>query len=67
MAQKIVKNLFKLLHKILNRALLEGQDAQNCLISLLESEQPCMIGRFGSCEIQATLWSILPPPPIVTY
>lgn len=50
------------LYKFACPAPLIGQDAQAAMIKLLQSDAPCMIGRFGSVEIQATLWSILPPP-----
>lgn len=50
------------IHSIINPTPLNGQQAQDLLIKLLQSSKPCMIGRFGSVEIQATLWSILPPP-----
>ena len=41
---------------------LEDDDAQQCIAKALSSPNPCMIGRFGSAEIQAVVNSILPPP-----
>lgn len=40
-----------------------GRDeSQKCIALFLSSPHPCMIGRFGSAEIQAVVNSILPPP-----
>lgn len=39
-----------------------GKEAQTIIADMLQSPLPCMIGRFGSVEIQATLNGCLPPP-----
>ncbi|MBD5262724.1 MAG: hypothetical protein HDS39_01455 [Bacteroides sp.] len=60
MAQKIIRDIFRSVHKWINPVPLDGQDAQDRLKELLLADGPCMIGRFGSVEIQATFWSMLP-------
>lgn len=37
------------------------EEAQQCIAHFLSSPHPCMIGRFGSSEIQAVVNSISPP------
>lgn len=40
-----------------------GRDeSQKCIALFLSSPHPCMIGRFGSAEIQAVVNSIFTPP-----
>lgn len=36
--------------------------SQHIIYELLVSEEPCMIARFGSAEIQGVISGILPPP-----
>lgn len=67
MAAPIIRKFFHTIYKIITPPVLDGQEAQDAMISLLKSDKPCMIGRFGSVEIQATLWSILPPPISTNY
>lgn len=62
MAKPIIRKFFRLIYRATTPRVLEGQSAQDVMIKILSSPDPCMIGRFGSCEIQSTLWSILPPP-----
>lgn len=40
----------------------DGQEAQDIITELLERPEPCMIGRFGSAEIQGVVNGILPHP-----
>lgn len=44
-----------------------GKEAQTIIADMLRSSSPCMIGRFGSVEIQATLNGVLPPRLICFY
>lgn len=41
--------------------------SQHIIYELLVSEEPCMIARFGSAEIQGVISGILPPPLIYVY
>lgn len=59
--QFIRKTLFKCRQFVLP-AKATGKEAQHIIANLLQSPSPCMIGRFGSSEIQAVINGKLPFP-----
>ena len=57
----IRKSIFAFSRSILPKAQ-TGQKAQDIIINLLNSPDPCMIARFGSVEIKGVLSGSCPPP-----
>ena len=58
----LIRRIIVFVRKFVLPQPLEDDDAQQCIAKVLSSPNPCMIGRFGSAEIQAVVNSILPPP-----
>lgn len=59
---KQVHNITFAMRKYVLPKVKRGSDAQQCITELLQADKPCMIGRFGSVEIQGVLNGVLPPP-----
>lgn len=57
----LIRRIIVFVRKFVLPQPLEDDDAQQCIAKALSSPNPCMIGRFGSAEIQAVVNSILPP------
>ena len=59
---RITRKTASELHSLFSPFLYTGMDAQQTIINLIEEDNPCMIARFGSVEIQAVINGQMPYP-----
>lgn len=62
MKNTLIRKALSMIKKSLCPKAIEGEEAINIMIKLLQSERPVMLARFGSTEAQTIVWSMLPLP-----